>query len=238
METTEDAKSPEAPSMGLRERKAIKIRQRITDVAMILFRERGFDGVTLAEIAESAEVAPRTLVNYFGSKEALVFAWQDAGGDRLLQMIAARPIEEDAFTVAANAIHAPVQDMPHKEALSLARMIEETQALRARDQLKTNALEVRLADALRAREPDLPELDARLIAMIALGAFRVAQTLWLEGGGETKPGRYIEDAFARLRRQVARSIANPKQTSRAKNRHAAPVSAKKTAPRPKPRDSA
>jgi AcrR family transcriptional regulator len=202
--------SPETRPLGLRERKAIKIRQRITEVAMALFRERGFDGATLAEIAEAAEVAPRTLSNYFGSKEALVFAWQDAGGDRLLERIAAGRVGEDPFTVAVNAVYDTLQDTPHDAAASIARMIADTPVLRARDQLKTNALEIRLSNALRAREPALPELEGRLIAMIVLGAYRVAETLWLQSGSQTRPGRYIEQTFARLRTQVARSIAAPR----------------------------
>jgi AcrR family transcriptional regulator len=230
--TTKDAKPP----IGLRERKAIKIRHRIAEVAMALFRERGFDGVTLSEIAEAAEVAPRTLGNYFGSKEALVFAWQDAGGERLLEMITARPPEEDAFTVAANAVQAAVQDMSHDEAIGAARMVEETPVLRARDQLKTAALEIRVAQVLRARESDLPELDARLIAMITLGAFRVAQTLWLEDGGKTKPGRYIEDTFVALRSQVARCIAAPQDASRPQGRGA--TGTNKPAGRARPRGAA
>jgi AcrR family transcriptional regulator len=58
--------------MGLRERKAARTREEISRVAIGLFCERGFDAVTMTEIAEAAEVGRATLFAYFPTKEALV----------------------------------------------------------------------------------------------------------------------------------------------------------------------
>ncbi|MCK2244908.1 MULTISPECIES: TetR/AcrR family transcriptional regulator [unclassified Crossiella] len=57
--------------MGLRERKKRETRQRISNVATELFIARGFDAVTVAEIAEAAEVSKMTVFNYFPRKEDL-----------------------------------------------------------------------------------------------------------------------------------------------------------------------
>jgi AcrR family transcriptional regulator len=59
--------------MGWREEKRIKTKERIAEVAMKAFLERGYAAVTTAEIARLAEVSPATLFNYFPSKEAIFF---------------------------------------------------------------------------------------------------------------------------------------------------------------------
>ncbi|TDC77402.1 TetR/AcrR family transcriptional regulator [Streptomyces hainanensis] len=67
---------------GLRERKKRQTRQHISDVATGLFLERGFDAVTVAEIAEAADVSVNTVYNYFPAKEDLFFDRATATIDR------------------------------------------------------------------------------------------------------------------------------------------------------------
>lgn len=62
-----------AASAGLRERKKAKTRERISDIATGLFLDRGFDEVTVAEVAKAANVSVKTVFNYFGAKEDLLF---------------------------------------------------------------------------------------------------------------------------------------------------------------------
>src|ERR687885_2700207 len=59
--------------MGLRESKKLRTRQEIADKAMELFVKRGFDHVTVAEVADAAGVSEKTVFNYFPTKEDLFF---------------------------------------------------------------------------------------------------------------------------------------------------------------------
>jgi AcrR family transcriptional regulator len=73
-----------------RERRKQETRQRLLDAGWQLFRQRGYDDTTVAEIAEAADVAKGTLFNYFPTKESLldqVGLWRiDLLGDRLLEV--------------------------------------------------------------------------------------------------------------------------------------------------------
>src|ERR1700722_8751217 len=63
--------------MGLRETKKAKTRQLISDVARDLFIAKGYAAVTVADIADKAEVAVATLFNYFPTKESIIFDLED-----------------------------------------------------------------------------------------------------------------------------------------------------------------
>ncbi|PRX98915.1 TetR/AcrR family transcriptional regulator [Allonocardiopsis opalescens] len=75
---------------GLRERKKQQTRQRIYDVATGLFVDRGFDRVTIAEVAAAAEVSVNTLYNYFPAKEDLVLPPDRASAERLAEIVRER----------------------------------------------------------------------------------------------------------------------------------------------------
>ncbi|SNX62279.1 TetR family transcriptional regulator [Streptomyces sp. TLI_55] len=62
-----------AEGMGLRERKKLQTAIRIYRTAVALFDEKGFDAVSVQEIADASEVSKMTVFNYFGTKEDLVF---------------------------------------------------------------------------------------------------------------------------------------------------------------------
>jgi AcrR family transcriptional regulator len=76
--------------MGLREMKKEQTRQLIADTAWRLFADRGFDQVSVAEVAREAQVAVATVFNYFPSKEDLFYGRLEAFGTRLTDAISAR----------------------------------------------------------------------------------------------------------------------------------------------------
>ena len=77
--------------MGRRERKKAATRKNISDVATALFLERGFDEVSIREVADAADVSPTTVFAHFPQKEALVFDEDDEQRDRLVSAVRDRP---------------------------------------------------------------------------------------------------------------------------------------------------
>lgn len=75
---------------GLRERKKGQTRQLIADTARRLFAERGFDEVTVAEVAREAEVAEKTVYNYFPTKEDLFYSRLEVFEEQLLEAVRGR----------------------------------------------------------------------------------------------------------------------------------------------------
>src|SRR5919106_2026623 len=92
----EDPAQP-AAAPGLRERKKQQTRRLIAETARRLFGERGFDRVTVAEIARAADVSEKTVFNYFPTKEELVYWRLGAFEEELLATIREREPGEPAL---------------------------------------------------------------------------------------------------------------------------------------------
>jgi AcrR family transcriptional regulator len=123
------------PSEGLRERKKRQTRAAIGAAAMALFRERGFDGVTIADVARAADVSEKTIFNYFPAKEDLVFG---AGGDRraaVIEAIRGRAPGESfvaPFRAATMDFLDHVERDPVEETVAIPRLVAGSTALRNR----------------------------------------------------------------------------------------------------------
>src|SRR6516165_1490874 len=93
--------------LGLRERKKQQTRDMIARAALRMFAERGYDETTLADIAEAADVAPRTIFAYFGSKEDILLCEEETFLDDLKRRLEERP----AGTTTVDAIRAFLSGM-------------------------------------------------------------------------------------------------------------------------------
>jgi AcrR family transcriptional regulator len=191
---------PATAAPGLRERKRQQTRERLTRMAMALFRERGFEATTLDDIAAAADISRRSFFHYFASKEDVVFAWQEEITAALIDAVAARPAAESMLTAAENAILAMVRQLEPGEAIAMAQLKRDNPALQARDQVKYEKLERALTDALVRRAGHKTEkLKARLVAMIATGAMRIGGEFWAIEGAREKPEAQAKRTFAAIR---------------------------------------
>lgn len=164
---------------GLRERKRRQTRERISDAAMSLFLENGFEATTVDDIAVRADVSKRSFFDYFATKEDVVFAWQDNFGTALAAAVAARPSTEPLIAVVEEALVVAAVAATEPRALAISKLIHSAPALGARDQLKYTRLEQTLAAALTERASDeAGRLRARLIAMVTIGAIRIGAEGW------------------------------------------------------------
>jgi AcrR family transcriptional regulator len=89
---------------GLRERKKQQTRQHIAQTAARLFAERGYEQVAIVDVARAAQVAEKTVYNYFPTKEALVVDLEQPLRERLVELIRTRPPDVSPAT----AIHPEV----------------------------------------------------------------------------------------------------------------------------------
>ena len=161
---------------GRRERKKQQTRQAISDVATALFLERGFDAVTVAEVARAADVAVQTVFNHFPTKEDLFFDeqgwWQ--GPARVIRegSDAADPVDLLEGHYLAE-LHERVEAGQLAMWKQFVRTIEDSPALLARRRLNAAEMETLLTAALEERIPG--RLEGRLIAAQYAAAHKVLE---------------------------------------------------------------
>jgi AcrR family transcriptional regulator len=125
---------------GLRERKKAQTRELIAETARRLFGERGFEHVSVAEIARVADVSEKTVFNYFPTKEDLVYWRLESFEAELLDTIRGRAPGESVLTAFGRFVREPrgllgKYDPEARERLAaLTRMIVESPSLLAREQ--------------------------------------------------------------------------------------------------------
>ncbi|MFC8667815.1 TetR/AcrR family transcriptional regulator [Streptomyces sp. NPDC057199] len=122
---------------GLRERKKRETRQRISDIATGLFLEHGFVTVTMAEVADAADVSVNTVYNYFPAKEDLFFDRSKGVVDRLSRWVRARRVGESAAGAVLRELREEVEAVSPRVGLMAGydrfmRVIHDAPALRSR----------------------------------------------------------------------------------------------------------
>ncbi|MBW5249586.1 TetR/AcrR family transcriptional regulator [Streptomyces sp. P01-B04] len=160
--------------MGLRERKKIQTRRRLLAEAARLFGERGFDQVSVAEIAEAADVSKMTVFNYFDSKEDLVLAPMEEHIGDVAQVVRDRVHGESAVAGVRRHFLAAVENRDPSVgmsdspvALGLLQLIQQTPALLTRARAFFARSDELLVDVLVEEGED--RAVARIVAAQLIG---------------------------------------------------------------------
>ena len=188
-----------APGETLVERRRRLVRADLARVAVELFAERGFDAVTVDDIAAATGTSQRTFFRYFAAKDDVVLEYERQLWQRLATALEARPLAEGPVTALREAFrttsHVEPADRAH--VVQLGRILDAAPALRAR------ATGVRLAEhpALTkeiARRMGVAVNDARVRTVVA-AMTAVADTefrAWARDRGKGDPADRIVAALA------------------------------------------
>ncbi|MFD0883801.1 TetR/AcrR family transcriptional regulator [Streptosporangium algeriense] len=203
---------------GLRERKKQRTRQTISDLASELFLRRGFDNVTVAEVAEAAGVSAKTVFNYFPRKEDLFLDRFPEAAELVTRAVRERPEGEEPLT-ALRRLHQELLRAGHPFGTFTDgqrffwRVVIDSPSLRARARERVEELE-ELLGSLLAEAAGAPPDDpwSRVTAAMIISAYRTAYVTTVERifAGEPVPkaardhSALLERAFDRLERALAR----------------------------------
>jgi AcrR family transcriptional regulator len=190
------------PKVGLRDRKKLAAMRRIQQVALDLFDRRGFDDVTIEQIAETADVSPSSIYRYFGTKEQMVL-WDEVDVhlfDAVEAELALHPPVE-AMRRATSAVMTQFFDQTDDLARRKTRYALEEPALRAALLEQTDELTQRVAEALaRASGQPADDLEPQVIATTLIWALMAAARHWHTHGYRTPIGAEFERALAIVQR--------------------------------------
>ncbi|MEU9109279.1 helix-turn-helix domain-containing protein [Streptomyces xanthophaeus] len=202
--------------MGLRESKKQETRQLISDCATKLFIEQGFEQTTIAEIADAARVAKKTVTNYFPRKEDLALDHHEEFTQGLARAVAGRDPDEVPLAALGrtfrNALleHSPVVGFTGP---AFARMVADSPTLTARLRELHDRREEALANALATAAPaDAPKIAPQAAAaMIAASdrlLFRRIQQLTLAGRTNDEIETILLPEADHLRTLLAAALTN------------------------------
>jgi AcrR family transcriptional regulator len=163
--------------LGLRARKKEHTRRVIGDAAAQLFAERGFDAVTVADVARAADVSEGTVFNYFSTKEDLFYDQMEVFETSLIDAVRARPTGESVLSAFRSFVLARSRGLGDKERGDViaraARLIAGSPALQAREREVVARSTQALADLIAAEmRPPATDVQPWVVANALMGVQR------------------------------------------------------------------
>lgn len=192
-------KESAAPNEGLRERHRKRTAADLEEAALRLFSEKGFDAVTIDDIAAAADVSRRTFFRYYASKEDVILSDHPKRLDELEAALDRRPADEPALTALRHAILSLAGSFEEQRdhMLRRFRLVTATPALEARSLCLQRNWETAVTGMLAQRMGVEPTKDLRpgVVAATTMAAMRMATNNWLSGGGEGDLPAIVADAL-------------------------------------------
>jgi AcrR family transcriptional regulator len=199
---------PEQPA-SLRERKKLATHKLLRRVALDLVAEHGLANVTVEDIAEAAQVSPRTFFNYFPSKEAALFGGDPDRAARLRDRVAGEAPGASALaalrTVMAQDAEAIADEFrllggDPADWLRRIKVAREDPQVRAAHAAQMALIERAIAEGLAIRLGVSPEADPYpgVLAAAAVGVARACTAFWGGSGGTVELRQLIDQAFRAL----------------------------------------
>jgi AcrR family transcriptional regulator len=197
------------PRASLRERKKLATRRSLRRHALDLVAQRGFEHVTVEDIAEAADVSPRTFFNYFPSKEAALFGADPERVAALRERILRQAPGESALTALRHVLVAEARIVTHElselggdpqDMLRRMKAVRADPHLRAAQSAHMASLECAMAEAVAERLGTDPARDPypALLAGIAGAVIRASTVFWASSGGAEPLDQLTDRAFQAL----------------------------------------
>jgi AcrR family transcriptional regulator len=199
---------PSSSTASLRDRRRSYTQNEIAGAAIGLFDERGYDQVTVDDIATAVGISTRTFFRYFATKEELMLRESRRVHRRLVRALASRPVEEGPVTALRNAFVESSRVAPDERDLVLryGRVQVQTPVLNER-MIGAQAVANETVVAMVAQrmgvdaETDFrPEAIVLAMTAVASATFR----RWVASGGHGTPSESIASAVALLEAGLAR----------------------------------
>jgi AcrR family transcriptional regulator len=172
---------------SLRERKKRATRDALRRSAVALVTKRGFDAVTVEDIAAAVDVSERTFFNYFLSKEDAVVGWDPGAVTEFCDRVVGRPAAESPSRALREALVGVFgrYDADHRDFLERLAVTRADPRLLAHHVARWADLERELVIALALRRGTDPDTDryAAVVVATTLAAGRVAVMSWCDQGG-------------------------------------------------------
>jgi AcrR family transcriptional regulator len=188
---------------GLRERRRRETLRRIADTGLRLFLRNGYEATTLDAIAEEAGISRRTFFYYFKSKEEIILVWQSGLAESIRRAVLEQSTRQTPLDAVKSALVGLTisyeSDQARKQMMEIDRFIRSNETLRAREATKYAQQEQAVFEALCAMWPQPKRRQAlRVVAMISIGAFRLAIDRWSQDEGKRPFAAYLRDCFANI----------------------------------------